>query len=52
VAGSLNASNGSVSHTVNKADQTITVTQHAPPTAESDTAFTVTATGGASGQPW
>jgi hypothetical protein len=51
VAGSLNASNGSVSHTVNKADQTITVTQHAPPTAESATAFTVTATGGASGQP-
>ena len=32
-------------HTVDKADQTITVTQHAPPTAESDTAFTVTGDG-------
>ena len=51
VVGSLNASNGSVSQTVNKADQTITVTQHAPATAEYNAAFTVAATGGASGQP-
>jgi Bacterial Ig-like domain (group 3) len=51
VVGSLNASNGSVSQTVNKADQAITVTQHAPPTAEYNAAFTVAAAGGASGQP-
>ncbi len=51
VAGSLNASNASVSQAVNKADQTITVTQHAPLSAEYDATFTVAATGGASGQP-
>ena len=51
VVGSLNASDGSVSQTVNKADQTIAVTQHAPATAEYNAAFTVAATGGASGQP-
>ena len=51
VVGSLNASNGSVSQTVNKADQTIAVTQHAPATAEYNAAFSVAATGGASGQP-
>ena len=51
VVGSLNASNGSVSQTVNKADQAIAVTQHAPATAEYNAAFSVAATGGASGQP-
>jgi hypothetical protein len=44
-------SNGSSSLTVAKADQAISVVTHAPSTAVFDTGFTVSATGGGSGNP-
>ncbi len=47
--GSFDASSGSNSLTVNKADQTINVTTHAPSTAVYNTSFGVAATGGGSG---
>ncbi|HET7555574.1 MAG TPA: carboxypeptidase regulatory-like domain-containing protein [Gaiellaceae bacterium] len=46
---SYTASSGSASLTVNKADQTIAVTTHAPASAVYGTGFAVAATGGASG---
>ncbi len=49
--GSFNASSGSNSLTVSKADQTISVTTHAPASAVFNTGFSVAATGGASGNP-
>ncbi len=47
--GSFDPSGGSSSLTVNKADQTINVTTHAPATAVFGTGFSVAATGGGSG---
>jgi hypothetical protein len=48
---SFDPSNGSNSLTVNKANQAITVTQHAPATAVFNDSFSVAATGGGSGNP-
>jgi trimeric autotransporter adhesin len=49
--GNFSASSGSASQTVNQAIQTIAITQDAPANAAYNSSFTVTATGGASGQP-
>jgi hypothetical protein len=46
---SYTASSGTAALTVSQADQTITVTQHAPATAAFGSSFTVAATGGGSG---
>ncbi len=48
--GSFASSSGSVAQTVGQDSQTINITQNAPPFAAYNSSFTVTATGGGSGQ--